>query len=299
MIYYFLLALSIVFTVCKSSLYNTYAKKATPSIFSTFCFNALSYGAAAVILLIVTFFGEISLSVSTVICALCYAVIVISLQTVSIVAMKSGSMSMTAICVMYGMIIPALAGPIFWHEPFGVLQGVGMALRLASLWLLNDTKKTEKTDTPEKKTFSKLWIVLAIVAFVLSGMAGVMEKIHQSTDGKDEKAIFVCLACVFMLVFSIVGGLVTRKSERADKGAKPPILLGVFTGAIQGTYSLINLTLAGALDSMIYYPIANGGAMLLTVLVSFVLFKEKLTLKKIIGTVIGIVGIVCLSLPIF
>ena len=296
MIYYLLLALSIILTVSKSSAYNTYAKKSSPSIFSTFCFNALSYGAAAIILFSITLFGEISLSLSTVICAFCYAVIVISLQTVSIVAMKSGSMSTTAICVMYGMIIPALAGPIFWKEPFGVLQGVGMALMLASLWLLNDNKKTENT---HKKAFSKTWIILALVAFILSGMAGVMEKIHQSTDGKDEKTIFVCIACAFMLVFSLVGGLVTRKSERADKGAKPPVLLGVFTGAIQGTYSLINLTLAGALDSMIYFPVANGGAMLLTVLVSFVFFKEKLTQQKIIGTIIGIVGIVCLSLPIY
>ena len=49
MIYYFLLAASIVLAVCKSSLYNSYAKKSNPTLGATFRFNAISYGAAALI----------------------------------------------------------------------------------------------------------------------------------------------------------------------------------------------------------------------------------------------------------
>ena len=49
---------------------------------------------------------------------------------------------------------------------------------------------------------------------------------------------------------------------------------------------------------MIYYPIANGGAMLLTVLVSAVVFKERYDKRKIVGTALGLLGILLLSLPI-
>ena len=61
---------------------------------------------------------------------------------------------------------------------------------------------------------------------------------------------------------------------------------------------MVNLTLAGKLDSIIYYPIANGGAMILTVLVSVIVFREKFDRLRIIGTVVGILGILFLSLPV-
>ena len=61
---------------------------------------------------------------------------------------------------------------------------------------------------------------------------------------------------------------------------------------------MVNLTLSGKLDSMIYYPIANGGAMILTVVASVMIFKEKFDRSRIIGTVVGILGILFLSLPL-
>ena len=294
MVYYFLLALSIILTVCKSSLYNAYAKKANPSLPTTFIFNALSYGVAGIIAFITTLFSKISISTPTVICALFYAIIVVSLQTVSIVSMKVGSMSTTAICVMYGMIIPSLAGPIFWKENIGALQIVGICVMIASLWLLKDTPKEGQEKSKSIKS-----LALALVAFVLSGMAGVMEKIHQSTDGKSEKTTFVLVACLFMVAFSIITYFIIRPKEKENRVIPKPLYpFSSISGLIIGLYSIVNLTLAGALDSMIYYPVANGGAMILTVIVSLCIFKERANVSKIIGMALGLCGILLLSLPI-
>jgi len=291
MIYYLLLLISIILTVCKSSLYNSYAKKSSPTIESTFCFNAISYGVAALIALVGMLVGAGTLSGTTVICAFFYALIVISLQTISITAMRVGAMSTTSICVMYGMIIPAVAGPIFWKESIGILQIVGILLMIASLWLIKG-----KTPTQEKIT-SKKWIVLAIFAFVFSGMAGVMEKIHQSTEASAERLPFVFVACAFMFVFSMAARLILRKKNNKIL-TRSTVSLAALSGLVLGLYSTVNLTLSGKLDSMIYYPIANGGAMLLTVLVSVIVFKERFDKLRIIGTVIGLLGILCLSIPV-
>lgn len=291
MIYYLLLLLSIILTVCKSSAYNAYAKKITGGIVTTFLFNVTSYGVAAAISLVLMILGNKEISLPTIVCALFYAAIVFTLQTLSITAMRIGFMSTTSICVMYGMIIPSIAGPIFWKEKFTFLQGAGIVLMLISLWFLNG--KHQKTD----KTVPKKWVLLAALAFLFSGMAGVMEKIHQSTKGKGEQSAFVFLACLCMFVFSVASSIFAEKSgEKVNK--KPLILLGTLSGVIVGFYSIVNLTLAGALDSMIYYPVANGGAMLLTVLVSFLVFKEKFNLEKTVGVVVGLLGIVCLSIPV-
>ena len=212
--YYLLLLVSIVLAVSKSSIYNAYAKKTETTLFSTFKFNAACYGVAAVIAFIALLFDSFTLSLATVICAFFYAAVVFSLQTSSIVAMNVGAMSTTAICVMYGMIIPSLAGPIFWKESFTLLQGIGICVMLVSLWLLKD--KVEES----KKTASKKWLALAAIAFILSGMAGIMEKIHQSTDAKNEKAMFVSIACVFMFLFSLIGLLLTKKNAKSSAPIK-------------------------------------------------------------------------------
>ena len=287
-----LLILSISLAVFKSSLYNAYAKKEQPGIGSTFRFNAAAYGMAAVIALVAVLFADKSLSRPTIFCALGYAVIVFLLQTVSVTAMRVGTMALTSVCVMYGMIIPSLAGPLFWHEKLGALQIIGILMMLASLWLLRG--KPEKNSG----TITKKWILLAAAAFVLSGMAGVMEKIHQSTPGRSEKAGFVLTACLFMLGFSVVSILIVRKTGRDGRFNCNIAVFGAVSGAVIGIYSIVNLSLAGLLDSMIYYPVANGGAMLLTVLVSFAAFKEPLDKYKIAGTVLGLCGIAALSIPV-
>ena len=292
--YYFLLAVSIILSVCKSSVYNEYAKRTTPTLRSIFGFNAASYGTAAAIALIIFLFGEKTLSLPTLICAFFYAAIVFSLQTLSVSAMKDGAMALTSICVMYGMIIPALAGPIFWHEPFGLIQALGILMMMLSLGLISISSGTDKVK------ISKKWIILAVLCFVFSGMAGVMEKIHQSTDGKAERTAFVTIACLFMLIFSVCARLACGKSDdtaSGDVGVKRILTFGAISGAIIGCYSITNLTLAGNLDSMICYPISNGGALLLTVLVSRLFFKEALGLRRIIGVVIGLAGIILLGLP--
>ena len=292
MIYYLLLAVSIVLCVCKSSVYNAYAKKSPAGLSTVFRFNAMTYGIAAAVALLLFLLGSKTVSPSTLLCALLYAVIVTSLQTLSVMAMKVGAMSLTAICVMYGMMIPALAGPIFWRERLGYLQIAGILVMAVSLWLLKEKPSAQN------KTSQKKWLPLAFLCFLLSGMAGVAEKIHQSTPGKEEKEVFVFSACLFMLLFSLIATLLTRKKGEAEKPNRSLLLLGVLSGLIVGFYSMVNLTLAGELDSMIYFPVANGGAMLLTVLVSVIAFKERFDKSRIAGVIIGLVGILCLSLPI-
>ena len=290
-IYYILLAVSIILSVCKSSIYNAYAKRSEPTALAIFGFNAAVYGVAALIGLVLFLVGDRMLSLSTVISAFFYAAVVFSLQSLSVAAMRVGSMSLTAICVMYGMIIPALAGPLFWQEPFGLLQAVGIGMMLLSLWLLNGRSGGDR------KGFSKLWVILAVLCFVLSGMAGVMEKIHQSTDGRAEKAAFVLVACLFMFLFSLVLTAISRKKGGGVSRFRPIAVLGTLAGAVVGAYSIVNLTLAGGLDSIVYYPVANGGAMLLTVIVSALIFREKLDRLKFLGVLIGLCGIVFLSIP--
>ena len=284
---YLLLALSILLGVCKSSIYNRYAKADKPDIHGIFSFNAVSYGIAAAVTL---FFGiGSSLSSMTLFCAILYAAAVFSLQALSVAAMTIGPMSLTSLFVLYGMIIPSLAGPIFWKEPFGIAQVFGIIIMIVSIWLLRDKN--------EARTFAgKKWAVMVSICFLLSGAAGVVEKLHQTSNAKNERIMFLFMACAFMFLLSCAGCAIAR-GNKAISG-KRRIVLGAASGIIISIYSQINLTLAGSLDSLIYYPVANGGALLLTVLISALIFHENLSGRRLIGFLAGLVSIILLSLPV-
>ena len=162
---------------------------------------------------------------------------------------------------------------------------------LVSLWFLRGDA------SEDHRKMTKKWMLLALLAFVFSGMAGVMEKIHQSTQGKAERMTFVCIACLFMFTFSLIARGIVRKKRGGGLKIQIP-LLAILSGIVIGFYSSVNLILAGKLESMIYYPIANGGAMILTVVVSSVVFRERFNKAKILGVALGLLGILLLSMPV-
>lgn len=286
MIYYVLLCVSIVLAVVKSAFYNKYAKSEKPDFGGILAFNAVCYGAA----LVTSFFFGIKLtfSIPTVICAFFYAINVCLLQGLSVYAMKLGPMTASSLISLYGMIIPTISGPLFWHEPFGIIQFSGVTLMLISMFLLSVNERSNKN-------IDKKWFPVIIAVFFLSGMAGVIEKIHQSTDGRNEKAQFLCIAYLIMFVISLCGRFMLTNKSKKIVSVKRVSLIGIISGVIIGVYALTNLTLAGKLNSTVYYPVANGGALILTVVVSATVFHERCTVKQLVGIIIGLVSVILLS----
>ena len=125
-----------------------------------------------------------------------------------------------------------------------------------------------------------------------------MEKIHQSTDGSAEKTSFVLLACSMMFAFSVLGTAVTSFRARGKRISRNLLIWAPISGLLVGLISGVNLTLAGGLNSTVYYPVSNGGALLLTVLISTVVFREKPTVRKMIGFAMGLCGVLLLSIPV-
>ena len=53
----------------------------------------------------------------------------------------------------------------------------------------------------------------------------------------------------------------------------------------------LNLYLSGVLPGILFFPLVNGGVILLSILASRVLFHEKMTPKQVLGVVLGVLSI--------
>ena len=275
-----------------------YTDKEPTGLSGGFVFNAVACLTAAVILLCWGGFG--ASSVFTIVLGVAFGAVTALQGITNIAALQVGPMSYTSVIISFSTLISSLSGVMFFDESLGWAQIVGMVLMLASFVL------AAKSDVDEKKANLK-WLFLCLIAFVATGGIGVMQKVHQSSEYRDELNAFLIIAFVSSAVLcAFFAALMKRRESRfADEKEKKKmakqvwLLLGIMiaSGACVAVNNKFNLYLSGVMDSAVFFPIVNGGGLVLTTLAAVLLFKEKLSTKQWIGVVLGIASVVFLCNP--
>ena len=276
-----------------------YTDKGPIGLSGGFVFNAVSCLSAAAILLCWGGFGHSS--VFTIVLGMVFGAVTALQGITNIAALQVGPMSYTSVIISFSTLISALSGVMFFDESLGWAQIVGMVLMLASFVL------AARSDGNEKKANLK-WLFLCLIAFVATGGIGVMQKVHQSSEYRDELNAFLIIAFVSSAAFcAIFAALLKRRENRSayekEKQNNPIkqayFMLGIMlaSGVCVAVNNKLNLYLSGVMDSAVFFPIVNGGGLVLTTLAAVLLFKEKLSTKQWIGVVIGIASVVFLCDP--
>ena len=276
-----------------------YTDKEPTGLSGGFVFNAVACLSAAVILLCWGGFG--ASSVFTIVLGVAFGAVTALQGITNIAALQVGPMSYTSVIISFSTLISSLSGVMFFDESLGWAQIVGMVLMLASFVL------AAKSDVDEKKANLK-WLFLCLIAFVATGGIGVMQKVHQSSKYRNELNAFLIIAFVSSAVLcAFFAALMKRRESRfADEKEKKKsgkrqvwLLLGIMiaSGACVAVNNKFNLYLSGVMDSAVFFPIVNGGGLVLTTLAAVLLFKEKLSTKQWIGVVLGIASVVFLCNP--
>lgn len=287
MINYLLLGCSVVLAVVKSVFVKKYSSHFIDINSPIFFFNLMAYGLASVIQLVIC--GLPSLSRWTVLPAAGYAISCYLMQLFLMKSMAVGSMALSSLFCMYGMLIPTIAGPVFFAESFSAWQSIGVVLMILAIFFSADVKKG-------KAISSKKWLIFALLTLLFSGMVGIFEKIHQTGPDKADIHSFLSSAFIMITFLNAVTLPIVRKSETIRPSLNSGLITAILTGLVVVIYNRINLILAGALDTMIYYPISSGGGVLLTIIVSVTLFREPLKRNYIFSFISGTAAILLLGI---
>lgn len=276
-----------------------YTDKKSTGLSGVFVFNSISALAATVVLLCWGGFGEYSKF--TILLGVAFGSVTALQGITNVAAFQVGPMSYTSVIISFSTLITALSGVLFFDESIEVVQIIGMILMLASFIL------AVKSDADEKKANLK-WLILCIIAFMSTGGIGIMQKVHQSSVYRNELNALLIVAFISSSVFCAIFAIVLKNRENASQNTKEAessdkkqifILIGIMlaSGICVAANNKFNLYLSGVMDSAVFFPIVNGGGLVLTTLAAVVLFKEKLTLKQWLGVVLGIVSVVFLCNP--
>ncbi len=220
---------------------------------------------------------------------------VTALQGIALLmAMRLGPVSYSMMFASFSTVITALSGVLFFGESITPLKIVGIALMLVSFVFAVEREQNGKKG-------SLVWLLLCIAVFLCTGGIGIMQKVHQSSPYKAELDIFLVLSFIVTAAVSLlVFALLSRGEEEAKpQGKKAWLLLLLCTvggGVCVAINNKLNLFLSGVLEASVFFPIANGGAVVLSTLAAFFLFGERLSLRRWIGLSVGVLAVVLLCI---
>ncbi len=260
-----------------------------------FLFNAISTMMAGIILL---FWGGIhEISSYTILLGIGFGLLTALQGITNLLAIETGPLSYTTVIISCSTVISALSGAVFFQETLTWAHIVGIVLMLVSFALA-----TEKNGNQKKANLK--WILYCSAAFLSTGFIGVMQKIHQNSPYKDQLNLFLVVAfgvsALFCGVFAV---LLLRKSPQKTKEKSSKkyswiiLLIMVLCGVFSAINNKFNLYLSGVIDSAVFFPIVNGGGLILTTVSAFILFKERCTKKQWCGLFFGILSVVFLCNP--
>lgn len=200
-------------------------------------------------------------------------------------ALSEGPMNITDLIVTSSMLIPAMSGVFLFNETLSIIRLISTCCLIFFIYLtLKPDKRGEKAN--------KRWLLYCFIAFITQGGVGVMQKIHQHSVYKDELSGFLAVAFFTSFIFALFA---VRNKETSGKLTKNQFLLITIQGVCMFLMHFLNLKLSGIFPSQFFFPVSAGSGIILVLLISTVVFKEKLTKKQLIGLIGGFASILCIG----
>ena len=204
---------------------------------------------------------------------------------------------MVEVFVAGGVIIPLVFCNLLYGEPTGITDAVGVALILLGIYLISANGKAEKG------RWSFRGIALLVVTMLFSGASSLTQKMFANEFPEANALVFNFYVYVFataaLLIVSLAVALKDREPISVSLNVVKPIWYYVAIMAVcLFMNSYFNTMAASHLDAVVLYPVSQGLAMVLSLVMAVVIFKEKIKPRAAVGIALNLAAIVLINLAI-
>lgn len=262
-----------------------YARK---SSCGTYSFAAVST-LVAMVFFVISSGGNLHFSCSYLGYAIGFGISYSAFMIFSLLAIRTGPLSLTALVISCSLILPALYGLVILSEPISLWLILGIILLLAALALINLEKKNE-----EKRICLK-WLIFVTLGFFSNGFCSILQKAQQLSASSELRDEFMVTALFLAGILLLCCALLTeRKTLPANLVKGLPWY--TLCGGANGMVNLLVLVLSKTTPASVMFPIISAGGILMTFLVSVLFYKERLSAFQLLGILFGAAAAVFLSL---
>lgn len=256
-----------------------------PALYSALValFAALSWG--------ILWCGDFSFALGVLPYSLLYGLGYTSFTIGLLGAIKTGSTSLTALIKQASLVGVSFWGFAFWGAPITLQCCIGIALLLVSLPLCLLTKETKSDSHHLPK-----WLLFSAMIVVGNAGCSIVQRYQQMAFNYQHKNMFMFFGVLFSFfacALLVLRPLAKHPVALFGKRTVFPAMAGM-SSALSNVFIL--LLIKKEMSSSVLYPGIAVGGLMITTIVAFSVFRERLRPLQWIGLVIGAVGLVLLNL---
>lgn len=201
---------------------------------------------------------------------------------------------MLDVFLMMGVIVPLLLSSAMFGETIHMNQWIGLAILFVAVLIMCSYNNSIK----EKMSIGS--VILLIICGAANGLTDFSQKLYVRSVG-GSAAVFNFYTYVFSaIVLLVVFGAIKIK-DRSGANSEIDVMrkVGIYV-LIMSICLFVNsyfkTKAAAILPSAKLYPLNQGASLILSSFMSMIFFKEKLTVKCIIGIILSFIGLLVINL---
>ncbi|MGF1556462.1 DMT family transporter [Paucihalobacter sp.] len=222
--------------------------------------------------------------------AILLGVLFIAIFNVMALTAQRNGISIASVASKMSVIIPIIFGIYVYNESAGLVKIAGIVLALVAVYMAS--VKT-KQNVPVKKS-----LLLPFILFIGSGIIETSLK-YIETNYVESDGIPIFSATIFgsagIIGLLVIAAKIIGKSLIPDLKSIPAgLVLGVIN--YYSIYFLLKALQYDGAESSTIFTVNNVTIVMLSAVIGFVLFKERLSFKNIIGIILAIVSIILVTI---
>ena len=259
--------------------------------------------AAALSLIALLYYGFSGFNTTMVLCSIGMAAFITLGLFTEMQALKGASLILVQMFAAGSIVLSALFGHFFLDgQEMNVYQWLGLVVFLISIYFMvsQDKSKTAEAQEQPKKKISLKTLIMLILMFIAEGGMMIVQTIFGTLveDGNTALFSFVMFAinALILYICYLVQALFIRKPvQQTEKRVKPlpKVLLvcGTFLAFALAVINILATELTAMVPAALLFSISNAIAIIVTMLVGGIVYKEKVGVKNIIGIVLCAVSL--------
>lgn len=205
------------------------------------------------------------------------------------VALGCGSFALSTLILSYSLVFSIGYGLIFLKESADVFTYLGLGIILISLYLTRADKKEGSISITPK------WLVSIGLSMVGNGMFAVVSRMQQIRfeDANTNEFMIVTLGLSAAILFLL--GLI-KDGKHLKYTLKNGSLYAISAGLLNGACNLLGLIVNTMIPLSIAASSKAGTKIILSFILSRLIFKEKFLPRQVVGVLLGALALVFLNL---
>lgn len=215
-----------------------------------------------------------------------------------LLAIRTGAFMMVDVFLLMGVLIPLVVCALFFDEPIILIQWIGIAVLILAGYVMCSYNAKLKG----KMTLGAFFILLLCAASY--GCTDLSQKLFVNLVPEGDNSVFQLYTYIFAALTLVICSFVFRTREKKTHELRSPIAvvkpIAIYVGVMAiclYANSYFKTAAATYLDAAQIYPLSQGGSLVLAMIMAAIFFKEKITLRSIIGVVLCAVALLMINLP--